>query len=763
MSDVLDNLVISLCKFTTLLTANDNPTILPILLGRNTKACLALRLVFSISSRHADILRYGWHSLLDCLLQLFRANLLPSELLQSQDFLAPSRKVYVTTKGCIPIKKELKSSRKQKQKNPHSQNANSNRELGVFSSFYQYLTTGSSWIGSGDEEDDDDDYIGDNGHDDDDDDDDYDRVVLDKDSGISSSSFDRRSVKSSSIDSGTFSQNESKLLSSLILNQSHLLSSATRGGQLDEQTASRFASEIVLHCHVEHLIEDSKFLVDASLTELIKALLCATRGDAYATLPHNFDADSIDGLLLLQHTDSQSLQNICITSDSGITSNSSQSTVCSPETEGSAVAVVPPPQHNSTGVHRNSGSSSSPPPSLLQWTSVGAGSTTSSYYSSYNSNTTGGGGTSSVLDDCRIFCLELLIRVLMHNRDRLAGFWPLVRYYLADLLLSARSPNLLVERIIVGFLRLAICLLRRHEVTSQIFATLYWLLLNHGEQLMYYVNELSSPTALQSGNNITSPKLSNSRNFNKRPITRNNASNNSGSSINTTLLLLFKQGSRVGRQVIAGLTDLLRNHAADLPDPTTDWKLIFGLLEVCGAGRRANILRDDASKHTLRKTTENHRTQFQSNPHESNRGYTSDSETLRTVHETLPVTSISSLQLSEIQNTNGIPEENPEQTDSLSKVTELNKNDVSESYEVLPKLSIDGIQTFIDKSSLLTSPLVLSFEVAIGSRDPVTLEQAADCLAFLIRDPAHITPDNFEYAVQCLRVFVKLVSTGHQK
>ncbi|CAH8617968.1 unnamed protein product [Schistosoma rodhaini] len=751
MSDVLDNLVISLCKFTTLLTANDNPTNLPIMLGRNTKACLSLYLVFTISSRHADILRYGWHSLLDCLLQLFRANLLPNELLESQDFLTNSRKVYITTKGCIPIKKESKNSRhshRRRQNASRLQNTNSNRELGVFSSFYQYLTTGSSWIGSGDENENDDELKDDEN----DNEDENDEIILNKDIGISSS-----------LDCQSKHLEENKLFNNnnnnLLINQSHLLSYVNRS-QLDEQTSSKFSSEIVIQCRIDQLIEDSKFLVDASLTELIKALLCATRGDSYTMLSHNFDSNSIFSVEGLQydnsHLSDRSVQSSCLNVDSGLSSsslapvdsNSSPSTTLT-ETEVSNIGVSPqdPSQHNST-MHVFPPPSSAP--ALIQWTGNG----NTSYYSPCNATSV----TSS--DDCRVFCLELLIRVLMRNRDRLVCFWSLVRYYLVDLLLSSRSPSLIVERVIVGFLRLAICLLRRHEVTSQIFATLYWLLLNHGEQLMYCINPSStSPQA-----SISSPKVSNSRHTHKKSSTF--FVNNNGNSA-SSLSLLFKHGSRVARQVIGGLTDLLRNHAADLPDPTTDWKLIFGLLEICGAGRRANILLtgttvtkcDSEEKFSYsssdipRKMSTNH----PSNPYKSSRGYTSDSETHHTVHEVSAVASKSSSHLSSSnmfvsENDGGQIQKN---SSEVIEHAENDTTDVSESYEVIHKLPNKMAQITWEKSSLLISPLVLSYEVVIGSRDPVTLEQAVDCLAFLIRDPAHITPDNFECAVEALRVFVE--------
>ena len=44
------------------------------------KAQLAARTVFGLAHRHGDILREGWKNILDCLLQLYRAKLLPEIL-----------------------------------------------------------------------------------------------------------------------------------------------------------------------------------------------------------------------------------------------------------------------------------------------------------------------------------------------------------------------------------------------------------------------------------------------------------------------------------------------------------------------------------------------------------------------------------------------------------------------------------------------------------------------------------------------------------
>ena len=51
MSDVLDNLVTTLTKFTTLLSCQDTPENLKIMYGANFKALLATRAVFSLTHK----------------------------------------------------------------------------------------------------------------------------------------------------------------------------------------------------------------------------------------------------------------------------------------------------------------------------------------------------------------------------------------------------------------------------------------------------------------------------------------------------------------------------------------------------------------------------------------------------------------------------------------------------------------------------------------------------------------------------------------
>lgn len=119
MSDVFDNLVISLCKFTTLLSFSESAESFPVIFGSNNKAQLAARTVFSLAQAHSGILHEGWKNILDCLLQLFRAKMLSEVLVKVDDFLDPEGRISL-------IRTETTTQQR--------------TESGVLSSFYSYFT-----------------------------------------------------------------------------------------------------------------------------------------------------------------------------------------------------------------------------------------------------------------------------------------------------------------------------------------------------------------------------------------------------------------------------------------------------------------------------------------------------------------------------------------------------------------------------------------------------------------------------------------------
>uniref|UniRef100_UPI001CD84758 Golgi-specific brefeldin A-resistance guanine nucleotide exchange factor 1-like n=1 Tax=Solea senegalensis TaxID=28829 RepID=UPI001CD84758 len=66
---------------------------LPAVFGGNIKAQTAAKTVFDLAHRHGNILREGWKNIMDSMLQLFRAELLPKAMVEVEDFLEPNGKI----------------------------------------------------------------------------------------------------------------------------------------------------------------------------------------------------------------------------------------------------------------------------------------------------------------------------------------------------------------------------------------------------------------------------------------------------------------------------------------------------------------------------------------------------------------------------------------------------------------------------------------------------------------------------------------------
>ncbi|KAK0584989.1 hypothetical protein LWI29_021769 [Acer saccharum] len=77
--EVLDDLVLSLCRFTTLLTPLSVEEAL-LAFGDDTKARMVLTAVFTIANRYGDHIHSGWKNILDCVLSLHKLGLLPARL-----------------------------------------------------------------------------------------------------------------------------------------------------------------------------------------------------------------------------------------------------------------------------------------------------------------------------------------------------------------------------------------------------------------------------------------------------------------------------------------------------------------------------------------------------------------------------------------------------------------------------------------------------------------------------------------------------------
>eukprot|EP00003_Mantamonas_plastica_P020888 TRINITY_DN336_c1_g1_i9.p1 TRINITY_DN336_c1_g1~~TRINITY_DN336_c1_g1_i9.p1 ORF type:complete len:609 (+),score=245.05 TRINITY_DN336_c1_g1_i9:3189-5015(+) len=70
-----------------------------------------------------------------------------------------------------------------------------------------------------------------------------------------------------------------------------------------------------------------------------------------------------------------------------------------------------------------------------------------------------------------VLCLELLVDITMHNRDRVIFLWLLVYEHFASIINSTTNPSYMMERAIVGLLHLCIELLPKVEISEQIIKT----------------------------------------------------------------------------------------------------------------------------------------------------------------------------------------------------------------------------------------------------------------------------------------------------
>ncbi|CAG8666174.1 10931_t:CDS:10, partial [Ambispora leptoticha] len=146
--DVFDYIIMSLVKLTGLLEtrfANGNANIpvkvqdteltvseLSIQFGRNYKGQLAAVVLFAVANEHGNMLREGWKYILEIFKNLFINSLLPSSMLQVEDFLAG--------KTTIPLKPKNASLTKQERNRDNSLLSTlSSYLLSPYSSNYEYL------------------------------------------------------------------------------------------------------------------------------------------------------------------------------------------------------------------------------------------------------------------------------------------------------------------------------------------------------------------------------------------------------------------------------------------------------------------------------------------------------------------------------------------------------------------------------------------------------------------------------------------------
>uniref|UniRef100_UPI00358F0A71 Golgi-specific brefeldin A-resistance guanine nucleotide exchange factor 1 isoform X3 n=1 Tax=Myxine glutinosa TaxID=7769 RepID=UPI00358F0A71 len=450
LNDVFDNLIISLCKFTML--NNEAVENLPVAFGSNPKAQLAGKMVFGLAHEHGDILREGWKNIMDSLLQLFRAKLLPNTMVEVEDFVDPN--------GRVSILREESFSQ---------------RSDSAMFSFVNWLTL------SGPEQ------------------------------------------------------------------------STQRVPSAEDQDAKQAALDCVMDCQPEQLIAESRFLRVESLQELIKALISVT-----------------------------------------------------PEYEG------------------------------------------------YD-------------EEAAVFYLETLLQIILQNRDRVSCIWNSVRDHLYQLILHANEHSFLLERTVVGFLRLAIRLLRKEEISEQMLRSLRVLL-------------LMKPLVL----------------------------------------------AKASRQIAYGVHELLKTNAANIHSHE-DWATLFMLLECVGAGARPPPLHSFVNMDVPDTDVQSDSEVIpDSSPAVSDRGYTSDTE---------------------------IYNEHVRSTRIHRSTTEINIASAATLQFQHDEMKTGRTTTPVNQYSL-------SLGQELGPHDTKSLIKCVESLSFIVRDAAHITPENFSLCVHAIRVFVEASING---
>ncbi|XP_010145320.1 PREDICTED: golgi-specific brefeldin A-resistance guanine nucleotide exchange factor 1-like, partial [Eurypyga helias] len=279
------------------------------------------------------------------------------------------------------------------------------------------------------------------------------------------------------------------------------------------------------------------------------------------------------------------------------------------------------------------------------------------------------------------FCLEMLLRIVLENRDRVTCVWQTVRDHLYHLCVHAMEFCFLVERAVVGLLRLAIRLLRREEISAQVLLSLRILL-------------MMKPNVL----------------------------------------------SKVSHEVAYGLHELLKTNAANIHSGD-DWYTLFTLLECIGSGVKppaALQVTARADNDTGAQSDSEVSSSYHPSDMSLDRGYTSDSE---------------------VYTDHGKP---GKMHRSVTDVDVMNSG-----WLVVGKDDIDTSRSTAGLSRLGPSPLVNQYSLTVGldlgPHDTKSLMKCVESLSFIVRDAAHVTPENFELCVKTIRIFVEASLNGGYK
>ncbi|KAF7635614.1 hypothetical protein Mgra_00005003 [Meloidogyne graminicola] len=540
--------------------------------SKNKKAQMAARALFELVHNYGDNLREGWKNVLDCLLYLLRANLLPLKLLQLEDF--------VDSRGIISIKEKFKRPPILPKK----------EESGLF-----------SWLGL--------------------------------------------SVSSISSETDTNKRQTSE----------------------EEQELCKSAISLIAECHPEQLITDSRYLTTSAFTELINNIIHCSFSIAPIQQKSHLIDSHIDQCNNQQNYESQGSQSQDDDSIVDLTS--------------AAAALLPEKQQIKEDIQGNEKLSSSPitsppkspPPMHNQPEENKIEEVQQQQNVVYQFSPM---KLTLEEEEALIFLLELMISIVLENRDRLAQVWPLVRDHLQWLLSPDFAQNKqITERAIIALIRMA---------NRNLFR------LGHPQQQVKITSPPSTRTTLTKSVVIVveDEQLQQEDSFTQTIQQRTNCCVNEvlhfmGRKIlelRSSDLLLFSQ------QISNGLQQLLRANAANIHS-SEHWNIFFSIMEAVGA---AAYQEDDFDLVDI----------------------------VHPISSSPPSPQPSSLQQSSIEETKNI------KSSSLFK-----------------------------RGTIILAP-------NLSRHDSSAFLKVVETLGFLGRDAAHITPENFELFIHCLRIMVEASMDG---
>uniref|UniRef100_A0A915PSH7 Telomere-associated protein Rif1 N-terminal domain-containing protein n=1 Tax=Setaria digitata TaxID=48799 RepID=A0A915PSH7_9BILA len=281
-------------------------------------------------------------------------------------------------------------------------------------------------------------------------------------------------------------------------------------------------------------------------------------------------------------------------------------------------------------------------------------------------------------EDALVLYLEMMVSIALENKDRLSQIWTPIKQHLQWLMSSFGRNPLVVERAVVGLLRIANRNLYRlkDDIADDILQSLGILL------------KLPAPA-----------------------------------------MFMFS------RQIAYGLHELLRTNAANV-HRREHWVVLFGLLEAAGAG----VYPEDFNTQF---DVELHSPFAQEKTKILSRQVHSDTEPCLNrprIDNTRSVSSFSTLS---------------ERIDSArSLVKEPSTEWIHVDHKDAAFVAQQQLQLRVTEKHIYSSVFdrgTVVLRINLARHDPLAFLKVGETLSFLARDAAHITPDNFDSCIECLR------------